>query len=85
MSCLKCKSRHECDWTLEGKGLMKTTGSGVIKGPRLPFRALFVSLAGVGGPGCARERVEREELRGSEIVCHLRTTNGRFTLLHYIF
>lgn len=62
---------------------MKITGPGVIKETRFPGRAVFVSLAGVGSG--ARARAEGEELRGSEIVCHLRTTNGRFTLLHYIF
>lgn len=42
------------------------------------------------GRCCAKLRAltcggEREDLRGSETVCHLRTTNGCFTLLHYIF
>lgn len=36
-------------------------------------------------PGVPRVERGRKDLRGSETVCHLRTTNGRFTLLHYIF
>ncbi|KAI4496093.1 hypothetical protein M0802_008133 [Mischocyttarus mexicanus] len=67
--------------------------------PPSPTRSttVFVSLAGrseffhdgkrkgVQGVTEVEEEEEKEDLRGSETVCHPRTTNGRFTLLHYIF